>query len=145
MVDDAGRSLIESGLPGARRTRGLDGPLLLVLRLLVGLAAIGLGVRVVRAHATYVTAASDWGLPAPASLLWAAAALVILAGLLIVLGLAARLGALVVLLVALVAVASAGRVDGALALYGSAALAVGALVVLWRGGGSGQLLDRLDR
>lgn len=62
----------------------------------------------------------------------------------LVLGLAARLVALVALLVCLAAVAGAGRVEGGLALWGPAALAVGCLLVVWRGGGGAQLLNRID-
>jgi hypothetical protein len=49
-----------------------------------------------------------------------------------------------VLLVALVIVATAGRVDGGLPLIGGALLAVACLVLVARGGGASQLLDRVD-
>jgi uncharacterized membrane protein YphA (DoxX/SURF4 family) len=62
----------------------------------------------------------------------------------LVLGVAARLVALLALVVCLVAVATAGRVEGGLALWGPAALAVGCLLVVWRGGGGAQLLNRID-
>jgi hypothetical protein len=62
----------------------------------------------------------------------------------LVFGLATRLCALGVLLVALVIVATAGRVDGGLPLIGGALLAVACLVLVARGGGASQLLDRVD-
>ena len=49
-----------------------------------------------------------------------------------------------VLLVVLVLVATAGRVDGGVPLFGGALLAAGCLVLLARGGGARQLLDRID-
>jgi hypothetical protein len=41
-------------------------------------------------------------------------------------------------------VATAGRVDGGAPLIGGALLAVGCLIIVARGGGAAQLLDRVD-
>ena len=70
--------------------------------------------------------------------------LLVLFGLMLMLGVASRLSAFVVLVVALVIVATAGRVDGGVPLIGGALLAVGCLIIVARGGGAAQLLDRID-
>ena len=70
--------------------------------------------------------------------------LLVLFGLMLMLGVASRLSAFVVLVVALVIVATAGRVDGGAPLIGGALLAVGCLIIVARGGGAAQLLDRID-
>ena len=70
--------------------------------------------------------------------------LLLLLGIGLVLGLASRLCALLLLVVALVIVATAGRSEGGAPLYGGALLALGCLLVVARGGGRPQLLDRVD-
>ncbi len=137
-------SLISGGIPDERRPRGFAALLLLVVRLACGAGALVLAVRLLRGHADLAAAAPDWGLPAPGPVLWVGGGLLVLCGLALVLGIAARLAGLVALAACLVAVATAGRVDGGLALWGPAALAVGCLLVVWRGGGGAQLLNRID-
>lgn len=145
MQVEPGRSLIQDGLPGQRPSRGLDAVVLLVLRVAVGVGAIVAGVRIQREHAILVRAADGWGIPLePVPVLWVAVVVLVLFGVVCALGLASRLAALLLLIAALCIVATAGRVDGGLALFGGAALAVGALVIVARGGGSAQLIDRLD-
>lgn len=156
MADPGERSLIESGIPAQppsligggipddRPQRGFAALLLLVVRLACGAGALVLAVRILRGHADLAAAAPAWGLPAPGPALWVGGGLLVLCGLMLVLGIGARLTALVALLVCLVAVATAGRVAGGLALWGPAALAVGCLLVVWRGGGGAQLLNRID-
>lgn len=156
MASDGGRSLIEGGIPAAPpsliagglphepRQRGFAALILLLVRLAAGAGALVLAVRILRGHADLAAAAPDWGLPAPAPLLWAGGGLLVLCGLALVLGLAPRLAALVALAVCLVAVATAGRALGGSALWGPALVAVGCLVVVWRGGGGAQLLNRID-
>ena len=68
----------------------------------------------------------------------------VVCGLLILLGLATRLGALIVGVDMLGAVATAGRVDGGPHLVVPPVLALLCLVLVARGGGRWQLLDRLD-
>ena len=118
-------SLIEDGMPGQnaplRRRRS---PLLALLRLATGLAAIAGGA-----------------LLAPQ---WLAAVPLAVLGLLLVVGIAPRLVALVLLAVVLAIVATIGRVDGGVPLIGGAVLAVALLVIVGRGGGPGTLLDRVD-
>jgi len=137
-------SLIAGGIPGDRGQRGFAALLLLLVRLVCGAGALVLAVRILRGHADLAAAATDWGLPAPAPLLWVGGSLLVLAGVALVLGLAPRLAALAALLTCLAAVATAGRVDRGLALWLPAAIAVGCLLVVWRGGGGAQLLNRID-
>jgi len=142
---DTGRSLIQDGLPGQRPSRGLDGVVLLILRVVVGGAAVVAGARLARGHADYVRAASDWDIPVdPSPVLWVVVGLLVFFGLMTLLGLATRLSALLLLIVALCIVATAGRVDGGLPLFGAGALALGSLILVARGGGAAQLLDRID-
>ena len=118
-------SLIEHGMPGQNAPiRRRPSPLLALLRILTGLAAIAGGA-----------------LLAPQ---WLAAAPLAVLGLLLVLGVAPRLVALALLAVVLAIVATIGRVDGGVPLFGGAGLAVALLVLVARGGGSGTLLDRVD-
>ena len=156
MASDGGRSLIEGGVPAAPpsliaggvpqapRQRGFAALALLLIRVAVGAGVLVLAVRILRGHAAFATAAPDWDLPAPSPLLWGGGGLLVLCGVALVLGLASRLAALVVLVACLVAVATAGRVLGGLALWGPALIAVGCLVVVWRGGGGAQLVHRID-
>ena len=62
----------------------------------------------------------------------------------VLLGLATRLGALILCLDMLGAVATAGRVDGGVHLVAPPVLALLCLVLVARGGGRWQLLDRVD-
>ena len=118
-------SLIEDGMPGQNAPlRKRRSPLLALLRIVVGLAAIAGGA-----------------LLAPQ---WIAAAPLAVLGLLLVIGIAPRLVALVLLAVVLAIVATLGRVDGGVPLFGGAGLAVALLVLVARGGGPGALLDRVD-
>ncbi len=143
MQVDAGRSLLQDGLPGKRPSRGLDAVVLLVLRVVVGVAAIVAGARIGRSHAAYVQSAAEVPLD-PAPVLWVVVGLLVACGLLVAVGLTTRLGALILLVVALCIVGTTGRVDGGLALFGGAALALGSLILVARGGGAAQLLDRID-
>lgn len=144
-VPAGGPSLIEQGMPGQYAPaprRG--GPLLLLVRVLSGAAAIVAGVLDARGHAAIVEHAADWPLPAPTIAVWGGTVLLIVLGLGLVLGLASRLCALLLLVLALVIVATAGRVEGGLPLYGAALLAVACLLIVARGGGTPQLIDRVD-
>jgi uncharacterized membrane protein YphA (DoxX/SURF4 family) len=118
-------SLIDRGMPGQHvPARRRPSSLLAILRIVTGLAAIAGGALL----------APQWLATAPLATL----------GLLLVLGLAPRLVALVLLAVVLAIVATIGRVDGGVALFGGAVLAVALLVLVARGGGAGALLDRVD-
>lgn len=141
----SGRSLLDLGIPEITpRSRGLRVVVLLFVRVLVGVATLVAGILNVRGHAAVALHATDWGLPVASLSTWIGVVLLILFGLMLLLGLASRLSALVVLVVALVIVATAGRVDGGAPLIGGALLAAGCLIIVARGGGAAQLLDRID-
>ena len=139
------RSLIELGIPDApQHSRGLNVVVLFFVRVLVGVAALVVGILNLRGHAVVALHAKDWGLPAPSLLTWIGVVALVLFGLLLLLGVASRLSALMVLIVALVIVATAGRVEGGAPLIGGALLAAGCLIIVARGGGAAQVLDRID-
>ena len=139
------RNLIDLGISETTpRSRGLNVVVLLFVRVLVGVAALVVGALNLRGHAMVAVHAEEWGLPAPSLLTWIGVVLLVLFGLMLMLGVASRLSAFVVLVVTLVMVATAGRVDGGVPLIGGALLAVGCLIIVARGGGAAQLLDRID-
>lgn len=140
-----GPSLIEHGMPGQNAPAvGRLTALLLLVRVLTGLAAIAIAALDARGHAAIVRHAADWSLPVPSVTVWVGTVLLLVLGLGLVLGLASRVCALGLLIILLVIIATAGRVEGGLPLYGAALLAVGCLIVVARGGGRPQLLDRVD-
>ena len=144
-VRAGGASLIEQGMPGQNApVPGRATVVLLFVRVLSGVAAIAVGVLDAFGHAAIVRHAAAWSLPAPSIAVWLGTVLLIILGLGLVLGLASRLCALLLLIVVLIIVATAGRVEGGVPLIGGALLAVGCLVVVARGGGRPQLLDRVD-
>ena len=129
-VPAGGLSLIEHGMPGQNApATGRGTVLFLFVRVLTGVAAILVAVLDAIGHATIVRLGT---------------VLLLLLGIGLVLGLASRLCALLLLVVALVIVATAGRSEGGAPLYGGALLALGCLLVVARGGGRPQLLDRVD-
>ena len=140
-----GPSLIEQGMPGQYAPApGRATVILLFVRVLSGVAAILIGVLDALGHAAIVHHAAAWSLPAPSATVWIGTLLLIVLGLGLLLGLASRLCALLLLVVVLVIVATAGRVEGGVPLFGGALLALGCLIVVARGGGVPQLLDRVD-
>ena len=144
-VPAGGLSLIEHGMPGQNApATGRGTVLFLFVRVLTGVAAILVAVLDAIGHATIVRHAASWSLPAPSITVWLGTVLLLLLGIGLVLGLASRLCALLLLVVALVIVATAGRSEGGVPLYGGALLALGCLLVVARGGGRPQLLDRVD-
>ncbi len=139
------RSLLERGLPPfGGRSRGLDAVVLFFVRVCAGVAGLVVGVLHVRTHGTLALDTAAWGLPWPPPAPWLGVALLMLFGAALLLGLASRLAALVLLVIALVMVATVGRVEGGLPLIGGGLLAVACLIVVARGGGAAQLLDRID-
>ncbi len=139
------RSLLERGLPPfGGRSRGLDAVVLFFVRVLAGVTGLVIGVLHARTSHTFASHAVAWGLPAPTLTTWLGVALLMLFGAALLLGLASRLAALVLLVIALVMVATLGRVEGGLPLLGGGLLAVACLIVVARGGGAAQLLDRID-
>ena len=128
----------------ARRRRGVGAYLLLLIRIAVGAAAIAIGVRHATAHDVLVADLERWNLPAPDILSWVATGVELVAGLLVLLGLATRLGALLLAITMLVALATGGRSDTGSLLAVSAGMAAASLLLAILGGGAAQLLDRLD-
>ena len=144
-VPRGGASLITHGRPGQGAPRSRPAArLLLALRALTGLVAVGVALRSGLEQAALAERALAWNLPVASIAIWIGIVVLIACGVGLVFGLATRLCALGVLLVALVIVATAGRVDGGLPLIGGALLAVACLVLVARGGGASQLLDRVD-
>ncbi|MEI6688820.1 MAG: DoxX family membrane protein [Thermoleophilia bacterium] len=144
-VPVGGRSLIEHGMPGQNAPAvGRFTALLLLVRVLTGAVATIVAVRDGLGHAAIVRHAADWSLPVPSVTVWLGTLLLLVFGIGLLLGLASRVCALGLLIVLLVIIATAGRVDGGLPLYGAALLALGCLIVIARGGGRPQLLDRID-
>lgn len=117
---------------------------LALLRIVIGLVFIAAGVGKLGDRPGTTADFDHWGLPAPATTSVVISVLEVACGLLIVLGLATRLGALVLCIDMLGAVATAGRVDGGPHLFVPPVLALLCLVLVARGGGRWQLLDRID-
>jgi uncharacterized membrane protein YphA (DoxX/SURF4 family) len=117
---------------------------LALLRIVIGIVFIGAGVHKLGNRTAFAADFDRWGLPAPDTAVLVISALEIVCGLLILLGLATRFGALLLCLDMLGAVATAGRIDGGPHLVGPPVLALLCLVLVARGGGRWQLLDRLD-
>ena len=117
---------------------------LALLRIVIGLVFMGAGAQKLGDRAATSADFDRWGLPAPSTVSLVIAGLEVVCGLLILLGLATRLGALVLCIDMLGAVATAGRIDGGLHLIAPPVLALLCLVLVARGGGRWQLLDRFD-
>ncbi len=117
---------------------------LALLRIAIGAVFIGTGVHRLGDRAASTADFDRWGLPAPSTAVLVISGLEIACGLLILLGLATRFGALLLCLDMLGAVATAGRIDGGFHLVAPPVLALLCLVLVARGGGRWQLLDRLD-
>jgi uncharacterized membrane protein YphA (DoxX/SURF4 family) len=118
--------------------------LLAFLRIAVGGVFIATGVAKLRGPAAAVKNFEHWGVPAPSTAVYVVAGLEVVCGLLLLLGLAPRLAALVLGLDMLGALATAGRVDHGVYLAVPGALALCCLVLLARGGGRWLLLDAVD-
>jgi putative oxidoreductase len=117
---------------------------LALLRVAIGVVFIGAGVRKLSDRTTANVNFDHWGIPAPTTMVVVISVLEIVGGLLVLLGLATRLGALILCVDMLGAVATAGRVDGGFHLVAPPVLALFCLVLVARGGGRWQLLDRVD-
>jgi uncharacterized membrane protein YphA (DoxX/SURF4 family) len=117
---------------------------LALLRIVIGLVFIASGVNKLGDRAGTTADFDHWGLLAPATTSVVISVLEVVCGLLILLGLATRLGALILCVDMLGAVATAGRIDGGPHLVVPPVLALLCLVLVARGGGRWQLLDRID-
>jgi putative oxidoreductase len=117
---------------------------LALLRVAIGAVFIATGIQKLSDRATATANFDHWGLPSPSTFSAVIAVVEIVCGLLVLLGLATRLGALILCIDMLGAVATAGRVDGGMHLVAPPVLALLCLVLVARGGGRWQLLDRVD-
>ena len=118
--------------------------LLAVIRLAIGAVFLAVGAQKFARHAAEVKDFTHWGLPSPDIAVYAVGSLELVCGLLVLLGLATRLGALLLLCDMVGAVATAGRVDHGFHLIAPPLLALFCLILAARGGGAWQLLDRID-
>lgn len=126
-----------------RAASGLRLLLLLFVRIVVAVPLVLTGIRVLLGQQAAARDAAAWGIPSPSLLAWIGGVVLVLFGLVLLTGLACRLAALVLLLVALLVIATGGRVDGGLTLVAASLISVGCIVVVARGGGAAQLLDRV--
>lgn len=117
---------------------------LALLRIVVGAVFVAAGAQKLRDRPTATANFDAWGLPSPSTFSLAIGVLEVVCGLLVLLGLATRFGALLLLFDMLGAVATAGRVDGGMHLVAPPILALLCLILVARGGGRWQLLDRID-
>jgi uncharacterized membrane protein YphA (DoxX/SURF4 family) len=115
-----------------------------VVRVAVGGLFVVQGIEKFAHHNADLRDFEHWGVPAASTAVFAVGGLEVIAGLLLALGLATRLAALLLLFDMLGAAATAGRVDGGARLVVPALLVVILLVLAARGGGAWQLLDRID-
>lgn len=128
----------------ARRRPGLGSYLLFVIRLAVGGVAIAIGVRHALHHDLLVADLTRWNVPAPAALAWVATGIELVCGTMVVLGLATRLGALLLTIEMLAALVASARGDTGTVLAVAAGMAAASLLIAIVGGGACQLLDRVD-
>ncbi len=117
---------------------------LAVIRVVVGLVFTGSGLQKLLDHELFTSRFDRWGLPEPSTLVYVVAGIEIVGGLVLLLGLLTRTAALVLLIEMLVAVGTAGRVDGGAQLVIPPVLALLCVILLARGGGGWQLLDVVD-
>jgi len=117
---------------------------LALIRVAAGAVFLVTAVEKFTRHTTVKADFTRWGLPSPGAAVYVIGALELVCGLVLLTGLATRLAALLLLGDMLGAVATAGRIDGGIQLVVPPTLAVLCLVLVARGGGGWQLLDRVD-
>jgi uncharacterized membrane protein YphA (DoxX/SURF4 family) len=117
---------------------------LAAIRVPAGAAFTATGALTLARHESWADRFEGWDVPSPDLAAWVVGGLELGAGVVLLLGLSSRLAALLLLLVMLAAVATAGRVDGGVYLVAPPLLALACLVIVARGGGAWQLLDRID-
>jgi uncharacterized membrane protein YphA (DoxX/SURF4 family) len=123
-----------------------DRPAIGVALVRFGLALIVIvaGVFQVQRHHAAVTDARVWGLPAPDITGVALPVSAIVLGVILLLGIAPRLAAWLILIEAVLVMWVAGRTDGGFYLTFPPVFILLALVVIGAGGGRWALVDRLD-
>jgi uncharacterized membrane protein YphA (DoxX/SURF4 family) len=117
---------------------------LALVRVVVGLVFVVASLEKFVSHSTAVAHFRHWGLPSPSLFVYVIGAVELLAGAALALGLATRTAALLLLADMVGAVATAGRVDGGMHVVVPPFLGLLSLILLARGGGRWQLLDRFD-
>ena len=114
------------------------------MRVIVGAAFIAAGGEKLTNHAQTVVDFDRWGLPSPDTFSYAISAVEIVFGLVLIFGILPRFAALVLLCEMVVALATAGRIDGGPYLILPPLLGVLCLIILIAGGGRWALVDRID-
>ena len=115
-----------------------------LVRFALALLVIAAGVFQVQRHHAAVADARVWGLPSPSFSGIALPVLAIVLGVILLLGLAPRLAAWLILFLALLVMWVAGRTDGGFYLTLPPVIIVLALIVIGAGGGRWALVDRVD-
>ena len=124
------------------RDPGTAHPAAGVLRVAAGLVFLGFGPGKFRHHAAEASAFERYGIPFPDLATYAVGALEIAGGAALVIGLLLRPVALVLASNLVVALATAGRIDGGAVNLGLAPALIAALVALALWGGGPHSLDR---
>ena len=114
------------------------------MRVIVGLAFIAAGVEKLTNHQQTAADFARWGIPSPSASSYAISAIEIIFGLVLIFGILPRFAALVLLCEMVVALATAGRIDGGPYLILPPLLGVLCLILLIAGGGRWALVDRID-
>jgi uncharacterized membrane protein YphA (DoxX/SURF4 family) len=115
-----------------------------LVRLGLAMLVIAAGVFQVQRHHAAVADARVWGLPSPDVSGIALPAVAIGLGAILLLGLAPRLAAWLILLEAAIVMYAGGRTDGGFYLTLPPVIIVLSLIVIGAGGGRWALLDRVD-
>jgi uncharacterized membrane protein YphA (DoxX/SURF4 family) len=115
-----------------------------LVRFALALLVIVAGVFQVQRHHAAVADARVWGLPAPDFSGMALPVLAILLGVVLLLGLAPRLAAWLILAEAVLVMIVGGRTDGGFYITLPPVIIVLALIVIGAGGGRWALVDRID-
>ncbi|HET6174292.1 MAG TPA: DoxX family membrane protein [Gaiellales bacterium] len=115
-----------------------------LVRFGLALLVIVTGVFQVQRHHAAVADARVWGLPSPSFSGVAIPFLAIFLGVILLLGIAPRLAAWLILAEAIIVMIAGGRTDGGFYLTLPPVFMVLALIVIGGGGGRWALVDRLD-
>jgi uncharacterized membrane protein YphA (DoxX/SURF4 family) len=115
-----------------------------LVRFALALLVLAAGVLQVQRHHAAVADARVWGLPSPSFTGIAIAVIAIVLGVVLLLGLAPRLAAWLILALAVFVMIVAGRTDGGFYITLPPVIIVLALIVIGAGGGRWALVDRID-
>lgn len=115
-----------------------------LVRFALALLVIAAGVFQVQRHHAAVADARVWGLPAPDVSGIALPVLAIVLGVVLLLGLAPRLAAWLILALTVLVMILAGRTDGGFYITLPPVIIVLSLIVIGAGGGRWALVDRID-